>query len=130
MCTPLDNASCQLRKIECSGRVDERRRSTFEDIAGALRSLFADARTSARRFSVACSVAHGLAAGGSGDCRMSSTLKFSGLLGGDDTVAAAALERPWWFGLTALVGGVWAISVSWLDPDLSSIWCRPPRRSR
>ena len=34
------------------------------------------------------------------------------MLGGDDTVSAFALERAWWFGLTALVGGVWAIGVS------------------
>ena len=52
------------------------------------------------------------------------------MLGGDDTVPALALERAWWFGVTALVGGVWAIGVSWLDPDLSGVWCRPPRRSR
>jgi hypothetical protein len=52
------------------------------------------------------------------------------MLGGDDTVTTYALERTWWFGLTALVGGVWAIGVSWLDSDLSGVWCRPPRRSR
>lgn len=52
------------------------------------------------------------------------------MLGGDDTVAAAALERTRWFGFTALVGGVWAIGVSWLDSDLSGVWCRPPHRSR
>jgi hypothetical protein len=52
------------------------------------------------------------------------------LLGGDDTVAAHARERAWWFGITALIGGAWAIGVSWLDPDLSGVWCRPPRRFR
>jgi hypothetical protein len=52
------------------------------------------------------------------------------MLGGDGTVAAAARERTWWFGLSALVGGVWAIGVSWLDSDLSGVWCRSPRRSR
>ena len=52
------------------------------------------------------------------------------MLGGDETVAAFALERAWWFGLTTLVGGAWAIGVSWLEADLSGVWCRPPRRSR
>jgi hypothetical protein len=52
------------------------------------------------------------------------------MLGADGSVAALALERAWWFGLTAVVGGVWAIGVSWLDPDLSGVWCRSPRRSR
>jgi hypothetical protein len=28
----------------------------------------------------------------------------------------------------ALVAGIWAIGASWLDSDLSGIWCRPPRR--
>jgi hypothetical protein len=52
------------------------------------------------------------------------------MFGADDSVAAWALERAWAFGITALVGGVWAIGVSWLDADLSGVWCRPPRRSR
>lgn len=52
------------------------------------------------------------------------------MLGGGDTVAPSVLERAWWFGVTALVGGVWAIGVSWLDSDLSGVWCRPPRRFR
>lgn len=52
------------------------------------------------------------------------------MLGADESVAALALERAWWFGITALIGGLWAIGVSWLDPDLSGVWCRPPRRSR
>ncbi|MDH4325206.1 MAG: hypothetical protein OEW90_13800 [Betaproteobacteria bacterium] len=52
------------------------------------------------------------------------------MLGGDDTVSAHALERAWWFGVTALIGGIWAIGVSWLDPDLSGVWCRQPRRFR
>jgi ATP-binding cassette subfamily F protein 3 len=33
-------------------------------------------------------------------------------------------------GITALIGGFWAIGVSWLDSDLSGVWCRPPRRLR
>jgi hypothetical protein len=52
------------------------------------------------------------------------------MLGADDTVPVHALERAWWFGVTALIGGAWAIGVSWLDPDLSGVWCRPPRRFR
>jgi len=52
------------------------------------------------------------------------------LLGGDATVTEAVRSRAAWFGITALVGGVWAIGVSWLDPDLSGVWCRPPRAPR
>ena len=52
------------------------------------------------------------------------------MLGGDDTVSAHALARAWWFGVTALIGGIWAIGVSWLVPDLSGVWCRQPRRFR
>jgi hypothetical protein len=52
------------------------------------------------------------------------------MLGSGDAAGVSALERAWWFGVTALVGGVWAIGVSWLDSDLSGVWCRPPRRLR
>ena len=52
------------------------------------------------------------------------------VFGADDSVAAAARERAFWFGFTALVGGVWAVVVSWLDPDLTGVWCRPPRQPR
>jgi hypothetical protein len=48
------------------------------------------------------------------------------ILGANDAVR----ERAWWFGLTAIIGGLWALAVSWLDPDLSGVWCRPPRRPR
>jgi hypothetical protein len=47
------------------------------------------------------------------------------MLGADDAVPAFIKERAWWFGVTATIGGVWAIAVSWLDPDLSGVWCRP-----
>lgn len=50
--------------------------------------------------------------------------------GADDSVAAASRERALWFGITASIGGVWAIAVSWLDSDLSGVWCRPPRKPR
>lgn len=52
------------------------------------------------------------------------------VFGADETVSAHLRERAFWFGVCALVGGVWAIGVSWLDPDLSGVWCRPPRRPR
>jgi hypothetical protein len=52
------------------------------------------------------------------------------VFGADDSVAAASRERAFWFGFTALIGGVWAVAVSWLDPDLSGVWCRPPRQPR
>ncbi len=48
----------------------------------------------------------------------------------DGSVSAAARERALWFGISTLVAGVWAIAVSWLDSDLSGVWCRPPRRAR
>jgi hypothetical protein len=52
------------------------------------------------------------------------------ILGADAGVADALRERAAWFGVTALIGGVWAIGVSWLDVDLSGVWCRPPRGGR
>lgn len=52
------------------------------------------------------------------------------IVGADDTVPAFVRERAWWFGATIIAGGAWAIAVSWLDPDLSGVWCRPPRRPR
>jgi len=50
------------------------------------------------------------------------------MFGADDTVTAFVRERAWWFGATAIIAGIWAIAVSWLDSDLSGVWCRPPRR--
>lgn len=52
------------------------------------------------------------------------------MLGADDSISAFVRERAWWFGATATVAGIWAIAVSWLDPDLSGVWCRPPRSPR
>ena len=52
------------------------------------------------------------------------------IFGADDSVPAFIKERAWWFGVTTLVAGVWAIAVSWLEPDLSGVWCRPPRQPR
>lgn len=50
------------------------------------------------------------------------------VFGGGDALDAQLKERAWWFGVCALVAGVWATAVSWLDSDLSGIWCRQPRR--
>ena len=52
------------------------------------------------------------------------------MFGADDSVPAFVRERAWWFGATTTVAGVWAIAVSWLEPDLSGVWCRPPRSPR
>ena len=52
------------------------------------------------------------------------------MFGADDTVPAFVRERAWWFGAAAGIAGVWALAVSWLDADLSGVWCRPPRRPR
>ena len=49
------------------------------------------------------------------------------ILGADASVADSLRSRAAWFGVTALVGGAWAIAVSWLDGDLSGVWCRSPR---
>ena len=56
---------------------------------------------------------------------------FYAIFGVDDGgVSAAVRDRALWFGLSAISAGVWAIAVSWLDPDLSGVWCRPPRQPR
>ncbi len=52
------------------------------------------------------------------------------MFGADDSVSALVRDRAWWFGVCAIVAGIWAVAVSWLDPDLSGVWCRPPRRPR
>lgn len=52
------------------------------------------------------------------------------IFGADESVSAFLRERAWWFGVCALMAGAWAIVVSWLDPDLSGVWCRPPRQPR
>ncbi len=53
------------------------------------------------------------------------------IFGADDgSIAAATRMRATWFGIAALVAGVWAIAVSWLERDLSGVWCRPPRQPR
>jgi hypothetical protein len=41
---------------------------------------------------------------------------------------ASVAERTFWMGVTFLIAGVAAVSVSWLVSDLSNIWCRPPPR--
>lgn len=52
------------------------------------------------------------------------------MFGAEDAVPAFVKERAWWFGATTIIAGIWAIAVSWLDADLSGVWCRPPRRPR
>lgn len=52
------------------------------------------------------------------------------ILGADAGLADTLRERASAFGVTAIVGGVWAIGVSWLDGDLSGVWCRSPRARR
>lgn len=41
---------------------------------------------------------------------------------------ASVADRTFWMGVTFLIAGVAAVSVSWLVSDLSNIWCRPPPR--
>ena len=50
------------------------------------------------------------------------------IFGGGDGIDAALRERSTAFGVTSFIGGVWAVLVSWLDGDLSGVWCRQPRR--
>lgn len=47
----------------------------------------------------------------------------------DDPTAlsAYAQDRAIGFGIAAIVGGIWAIAVSWLDSDLGGVWCKPPK---
>lgn len=52
------------------------------------------------------------------------------MFGADDTIALQVRNRAFRFGTCALIAGVWAIAVSWLDPDLSDVWCRPARAPR
>ena len=52
------------------------------------------------------------------------------LFGADAAIAEPLRERASWFGITALIGGAWAIAVSWLDRDVSGVWCPPPRGGR
>ncbi len=49
---------------------------------------------------------------------------------GPDTIDTYVRDRAHGFALAAIVGGVWAIAVSWLDSDLRGVWCRPPKRWR
>ena len=52
------------------------------------------------------------------------------LFGGDDTVTALQRERANGFGVTAIIGGISALWLTWFVEDLSNIWCRPPKRWR
>ena len=48
----------------------------------------------------------------------------------DSAPQAHLADRAFWLGVTFLIAGVAAISVTWLVSDLSNIWCRPPKRWR
>lgn len=50
------------------------------------------------------------------------------LLGGSDHPDAYIRDRSFWFGVTVIIAGIWAVAVSWLDSDLTNVWCRPPKR--
>jgi hypothetical protein len=45
-----------------------------------------------------------------------------------DAPDAATGDRSLWLGVTFLIAGASAFSLSWLLADLSNVWCRPPRR--
>lgn len=42
---------------------------------------------------------------------------------------AEMADRAQWYGITLCAAGVLAVALTWLAPDLTNIWCRPPRRS-
>jgi hypothetical protein len=46
-----------------------------------------------------------------------------------DAPDAYLADRAFWLGITLLVAGVAAITVSWVVSDLSNIWCKPPPRA-
>lgn len=52
------------------------------------------------------------------------------LLGGSEAITAIERERVVAFGITALIGGLFAIAASWLEPRLNEVWCAHPRRWR
>lgn len=39
-----------------------------------------------------------------------------------------ARDRAFWFGVTAVIGGIFAVLASLFVENLSDIWCRQPRR--
>lgn len=49
-------------------------------------------------------------------------------LGGGDQVDELTRDRAFWFGVTAIIGGVFAILSSLCVKKLDNIWCRPPKR--
>lgn len=50
------------------------------------------------------------------------------LVGSFDVADAVARDRAFWFGVTAIIGGVLAVFASLFVEKLSDIWCRQPRR--
>jgi hypothetical protein len=51
------------------------------------------------------------------------------ILGAPPEVTAYAVDRALWFGISAIVGGLFAIALSWLPRRIDNIWCAPPRRN-
>ena len=50
------------------------------------------------------------------------------LTGSFDQADPVVRDRAFWFGVTALVVGLVAIAVSWLERRLDLVWCADPRR--
>ena len=50
------------------------------------------------------------------------------LTGSFEQPDAVVRDRAFWFGITALVVGVVAVAVSWLEQRLDLVWCADPRR--
>lgn len=42
---------------------------------------------------------------------------------------AEMADRAFWYGITLMAAGALAVVLTWLAPDLTNIWCRPPKRS-
>ncbi len=46
-----------------------------------------------------------------------------------DAPDPALADRAFWYGITLIAAGTLAVALTWLAPDLTNIWCRPPKRS-
>lgn len=47
----------------------------------------------------------------------------------DEAPDAVMADRAFWYGATLVAAGALAVALTWLAPDLTNIWCRPPKRS-
>jgi len=52
------------------------------------------------------------------------------LLGAGEGLDPYIRDRAEGFALATLVGGVWAIAISWLQRDLGGVWCKAPKTWR